>query len=225
MPPSLERLQITSSLVVAIRPAKEGIIASSWRISNDGPTLRRREASVASDGRDARPRNIVSFIFLARWPFSRIVPNLEARSLPQLDFEFLPSLDLMILYQTERTPTDAEWDTYLAAIKGPSKANLLRCLVITEGGHPTQAQRERMTRIVDSKRTRVAVISPAATVRFVVSVLALVNRDIKAFSPKEYHAACSHIGLARVEHETVEVVVGRLRQKLMSKLPVSLPPP
>jgi len=141
---------------------------------------------------------------------------------PQLDFEFLPGLDLMILYQTEGTPTDAEWDTYLAAIKGPSKANLLRCLVITEGGHPTQAQRERMTRIVDSKRTRVAVISPAATVRFVVSVLALVNRDIKAFSPKEYHAACSHIGLARVEHESVEVVVGRLRQKLMSsKLPMS----
>jgi hypothetical protein len=153
------------------------------------------------------------------------VPNLEGRSLPQLDFEFLPSLDLMILYQTKRTPTDAEWDTYLAAIEGPSKTNLLRCLVITEGGHPTQAQRERMTGIVDSKRTRTAVISPATAVRFVVSVLALVNRDIKAFSPKEYHAACSHIGLARAEHANVEVVVGRLRRKLMSTPPVSLPRP
>jgi len=57
----------------------------------------------------------------------------EATSLPSLVFEFLTDLRLMVSYQLEKVPLDAEWDTYLAAIKG---ANTPRSIVITEGGYP-----------------------------------------------------------------------------------------
>src|SRR5580658_9311367 len=40
------RLQVISSLLVAIRPANAERIDSSWRISKVGPRLRRRDARV-----------------------------------------------------------------------------------------------------------------------------------------------------------------------------------
>ena len=153
-------------------------------------------------------------VFAARDRSPSIVLHTEANSLPSLDFEFLGGLHLMVLYQLQKTPTDVEWDAYLAALAGPSKANQLRCIVITEGAAPTRAQRERMIATVEGKPTRVAVISPATSVRFVVSVLALVNRDIRSFSPREFDAAFSHVGLAPTEHASVKVAIDRLHQRL-----------
>jgi hypothetical protein len=141
----------------------------------------------------------------------------EATSLPSLVFEFLTDLRLMVSYQLDKVPLDAEWDTYLAAIKG---ANTPRSIVITEGGYPSQAQRERIIAVANGKQARVAVISPATTVRFGVSALALFNREIKGFSPKEYRAAFFHVGLAHTECASVVAAIERLRQKLKSTRPV-----
>jgi hypothetical protein len=159
---------------------------------------------------------VFPLVFVACDRSSSIVLNTEASSLPSLEFEFLAGLHLMILHQLEKSATDAEWDTYLAALAGPSKANRLRCIVITDGASPTRAQRERMVATVEGKPTRVAVISPATAVRFVVSVLALVNRDIRSFSPKEYDAAFSHVGLAPTEYASVKVAIERVHQRLAS---------
>jgi hypothetical protein len=142
-----------------------------------------------------------------------IVRTLESTSLPSLASEFLADLGLMISYQLGPVPLDAEWDAYLAAI---TRANFPRCIVITEGGYPSQAQRERLIVATKGKIVRVAVISPAITVRFVVSVLALVNREIKGFSAHESHAAFVHVGLSQMECASAEAAVERLRQKLKS---------
>jgi hypothetical protein len=144
------------------------------------------------------------------------VLNAEVSSSPSLEFEFLAGLHLMIVCQQEKASTDAEWDVYLAALAGPSRANRLRCIVVTDGAHPTRAQRERMSATVEGKPTRVAVISPATGMRFVVSVFALVNRNIRSFSPDEYDAAFSHVGLAPTEYASVRVAIERVHQKLMS---------
>jgi hypothetical protein len=145
-----------------------------------------------------------------------VVRNTEASSSPSLEFEFLAGLDLMIVCQQEKASTDAEWDVYLAALAGPSRANRLRCIVITDGAHPTRAQRERMSATVEGKPTRVAVISSATSIRFVVSVFALVNRNIRSFSPDEYDSAFSHVGLAPTDYASVRVAIQRVSQKLMS---------
>jgi hypothetical protein len=141
--------------------------------------------------------------------------------LPNLDFEFLPSLNLMVVVQLEKTPTDAEWDAYLAALMGVSRGGSLpRCIVITGGAYPDHGQRERLIALTKGKPSRVAVISPATTVRFAASVLALINRNVKSYSPKEHDAAFSHVGLARADRAIVEACIERLRRELTSTPPV-----
>jgi hypothetical protein len=137
-----------------------------------------------------------------------------ARSAPGQAFELLPALHLMILYMLETASSDEEWDAYLAAMVGPSKGERFRCIVVTDGGFPTRAQQARLIAVMSGKQVRVAVISPAIALRFVVSALLLVNRGIKAYSPKESGAAFSHIGLAPGEWASAKMAIERLRRRL-----------
>ena len=82
----------------------------------------------------------------------------EASPLPNFVFTFLPHLYLLISYQLERVATDAEWDDYLAtmATAMQSGQGQSRCLVITEGAHPTRAQQAQLMALVKGKPGRVA---------------------------------------------------------------------
>jgi hypothetical protein len=140
----------------------------------------------------------------------------DAPASPNMGFEFLPKLDLMVLVQLEKSPTDAEWDAYLQAIAEPLRRNLLRCVVITEGASPTREQQGRMNALMKGQLVLVAVVSPSTGVRFVVSVLALVNRAIKSYSPRDYEAAFSHLGLAVAERVSVAESIDRVRLRLIS---------
>jgi hypothetical protein len=144
----------------------------------------------------------------------RIVPNPEESPLPNLVFEYQPHLYLMISHQLEIAATDAEWDGYLAAMVGPLQSAHFRSIVVSEGAHPTRMQQEGMTSLMRAKPARVAVLSSASGVRFVVSMLALMNRNVKAFAPEEYEAAFTHVGLAPAEHDGVAGVIERLRERL-----------
>jgi hypothetical protein len=130
-------------------------------------------------------------------------------------FEFLSKLDLMVLVQVDQSPTDAEWDIYLHAIAEPLRRNVLRCVVVTAGAYPTRAQQGRMIELARGKVIPVAVVSPATSVRFAVSVLALVNRAIKSYSPKDYDGALTHVGLAAAEWAGVVETIDRLRLQLI----------
>jgi hypothetical protein len=144
----------------------------------------------------------------------RIVSTPEESPLPNLVFEYQPHLYLMISYQLEIAATDAEWDGYLAAVAGPLQSGGLRTIVVSEGAHPSRSQQARMAALVRGRPSRVAVLSPASGMRFVVSVFALVNRNVKAYAPKEYEAAFTHVGLAPAEHAGVVKVIERLRERL-----------
>jgi hypothetical protein len=120
----------------------------------------------------------------------------------------------MISYLREIAATDAEWDGYLAALAGPLQSGRLCCIVVSEGAHPTRSQEARMTDLLRGKPARVAVLSSASGVRFAVSVFALTNRNVKAYAPKAYEAAFTHLGLAPAEHAGVVRVIERLRERL-----------
>jgi hypothetical protein len=154
----------------------------------------------------------LSLLALATVP-SGIVPP-DVIQLPNMVFTFLPDLHLLVSYQLKTTATDAEWDGYLATMARALRSARFRSLVVTEGAHPTRAQQALMTALVKGKPSRVAVLSSASGVRFVVSVFALLNRNVKAYSPKDYESAFSHLDLAPVERKGVVVVIDRLREKL-----------
>jgi hypothetical protein len=140
----------------------------------------------------------------------------QAESPPSQAFEFLPELDLVVLYRTG-PPSDAEWDAYVAAITDPSRATLPRCIVITEGGYPTHAQQARRVALARGRPSpRIAVISPAIAIGFVVSAFALNFKGMKTYSPAEHGEAFAHVDLAPLEWPGVEVVIERLRLTLAS---------
>ena len=78
------------------------------------------------------------------------------------------------------------------------------------------AQQARLIALVKGRPHRVAVISSAVALRFVVSALALVNKAVKAFSPAEDAEAFAHVGVAASEWANVRAVIEGLRTKLDS---------
>ena len=148
-------------------------------------------------------------------PRAAVVPlPVESKPARTQDFEFLAELELIILYQTDKTPLDDEWDTYLAALQGAAKAERFRSIVVTDGGYPSRAQRARMMSKTRERPTRVAVISSAASVRFVVSAIALINPNIKAYSAKEYPGAFEHLQLSPAQGAVVLASIEKLARKL-----------
>jgi hypothetical protein len=78
-----------------------------------------------------------------------------------------------------------------------------------------------MTALLQGKPVRMAVLSSASAVRFVVSMFALMNRDFKAYSPSEAEAAFTHLGLTAAERFGLPRVIERLREKLEPPEPLT----
>src|SRR5450432_244127 len=102
-----------------------------------------------------------------------------------LAFRFISST-LLILRENAETPRDEDWDAFLAVL-ARNRANFtkLRILVITDGGGPNVAQRRRLQDALGGQPVRVAVVTGRTAVRFIVSSIALLNRQIATFAPDE----------------------------------------
>ncbi|HEY4014467.1 MAG TPA: hypothetical protein VGM06_14095 [Polyangiaceae bacterium] len=134
---------------------------------------------------------------------------------PTLVYEWVSDLELLVSCQGVESPTDAEWDGYLACVAVMRKTEAGRSLVMTRGGRPSREQQARLMVVTDGVPARVAVISPAGALRFIVSILALVNPHIESFHPSQQAAAFEHIGLSPEHHDRVHRVVERLQKKLL----------
>jgi hypothetical protein len=148
------------------------------------------------------------------------VPYWSSRSLLQgalsnLGFRYLPELHLLISYQGVTDPSDAEWDAYLTQMrKALSESKHFRSLVVTDGARPSRSQQRRMTTVVEGRCPRVAVVSSSATLRFVVSILALLNRRIQCFDSTQHKAALNYLGLVTSDQLLVEATIERLRRQV-----------
>jgi hypothetical protein len=134
---------------------------------------------------------------------------------PGLVYELASDLELLVSYQGVEMPTDEEWDGYLACVALSSKtAESPRGLVFTDGGRPSREQQLRLTAATDGRLARVAVVSRAGALRFIVSIMALANPHIKSFSPSQKAAAFAHLGLLPEQHDRVHRIAERLQRKL-----------
>lgn len=145
---------------------------------------------------------------------------MEQRTSSNLVFEIPEGLSLVVSYQNATNPTDSEWDGWIAAVDAlRAEASRFRLLAITEGGHPSRSQVERLQAAAARSRPLTAIVSPSASLRFVASTLLLFNPSIRCFSPAQFHRAFEHIGLGLTEDgAVVEAAVGRLRQRLVTPL-------
>jgi hypothetical protein len=132
-----------------------------------------------------------------------------------LAFEAMPDLHLMITCQDVNNPTEAEWDAYLLGLKSlMALQHPFRILVVTEGGHPSRKQQQAGIATTEAVRMKIAIVSPAPGLRFVVAMIALINPDTKCFLPSQRSAAFSHIKLAPGDVSRVLAIIARLQQTL-----------
>lgn len=136
-------------------------------------------------------------------------------------FEVVTEAHLIVSSQLGGVPTDREWDNWLA-----STTNLLyrfkecRLLVLSERGHPTGDQVERLRATGQSMREsgygypQTAIISSSTALRFFVNALMCINPTIRCFSPADRQKAFEHLGLTRTECEKAAIVMDRLRERL-----------
>jgi hypothetical protein len=134
----------------------------------------------------------------------------EALPKKSLAFRFASNV-LLVLRENAYTPTDTDWDDFLRVLV-ENRANFakLRILVRTEGGGPNVAQRKRLQTALDGRPIRVAVVTNSLPVRFLVSSIALLNREIRSFANDEIASAYEHLGLSPAEQRLAERVLAEL---------------
>ena len=118
--------------------------------------------------------------------------------------------DTFVLLHTKAPPADQDWDRYMDAFRACDDLGSMRVLAFTEGGGPTTAQRRTMNAITAGQALRVAVVSDAAAVRFIVSTLALFHPEIRTFGVGSVDAALEHIGLGGAHEREVRRTLERL---------------
>jgi hypothetical protein len=132
----------------------------------------------------------------------------------ELVFEVIKELRLLISCQAKCNPTDEEWDQWLAAAGSLQREGKgFRLFVLTDGGHPTKYQIERL-RKENQTNPRTSIISPSASVRLLAGALTFANPSIRCYAPSDLDRALEHVGLTRGDRQRVTEVIERLQVRL-----------
>jgi hypothetical protein len=118
----------------------------------------------------------------------------------------------LVAYGTA-SPSETEWANYLAEIErhGPER---IAQLIVTNGGEPTPDQRRRLDDVIAGHVVPVAVVSPSAFQRGIVTALSWFNRRSKAFAPSELREAIAWLEIPATRTELIEREIIRLRAEL-----------
>jgi hypothetical protein len=104
---------------------------------------------------------------------------------------------ILLLLQGPWQPTDQEWDECLDILR--PFVSIAKALVVTAGGGPTPAQRERLSAVIGKCPLRAAVVTDSIKVHFIVSTVALFIRRIRSFGSAKLGDAFLHLDLTSAE--------------------------
>lgn len=129
-----------------------------------------------------------------------------------LEFRTVGS-SMIVLRENKSTPRDEDWDAFLHCLaSNRDNSARIKILVMTDGGGPNQEQRKRLEVALGGRVFRVAVVTESMKVRFIVSSIALLNREIRTFTPREIGEAYRHLDMNAIEqrqaHEAVREMNG-----------------
>ena len=124
---------------------------------------------------------------------------------------------MIVSCQTRFNPSDLEWDRWMTAASVLARqVGDFRLLVVTDGGHPTRAQLERLKRLKDRKEPPTAIVSASVALRFMGAALTFVNSTIRCFAPTQLDDAFEHIRLAPADRSLARASVERLRREMLA---------
>ncbi len=132
---------------------------------------------------------------------------------PSFAFEVVRDLELLVSYQGRGNPSDAEWERYVEVLARLHQVpNNYRYFTFSEGGHPSGSQQARVKAVVNGRTPAVAIVSSSIAIRFVGSVLALVNPKLRCFRPDQAEQAYAHIDVSAQNIPRLTSVIARLRE-------------
>ena len=122
---------------------------------------------------------------------------------------------LLVVCHGKKNPSEPEWQRFVSHVKSQQpRFDKLRTIIWTLGGGPTPTQRKALNAAMEGRPTRGAVVSAHPGIRFVVSALALMNRDLKTFAPDEIPDALLYLGLTGETRRYVLMTLERLRNQV-----------
>lgn len=124
--------------------------------------------------------------------------------------------DHVVLVHSARTPSDAEWDAYLA---GGARwlGDSVGLLVVSDGGGPTSTQRRALREVFVSNggaNTCTAVVSKSMVVRSILGAINLFAPGVRGFAPTALDAALTHILATPTQRPALLAEVERLQRTL-----------
>jgi hypothetical protein len=129
---------------------------------------------------------------------------------------FTAERDLLVLCHTSATPTDQEWETWLAREARHEHRGIL---IATEGGAPNSRQRARVAEATGGRgrvRPGVALLTDSAFIRSVMTAFAWIlgqQHPMKAFPRTAIDEAVVWLGV-KAEPARARAAVARLRAAL-----------
>ena len=91
---------------------------------------------------------------------------------------------IVLLLHDWEAPTAQEWSSVMEHVKDE-----MRAIAITDGGAPTRDQQLQLKRILAGGSAPTAVVTDMMRARFIISIIALFNSEIKAFSSAQWRDA------------------------------------
>jgi len=120
--------------------------------------------------------------------------------------------NVLILRENSLAPTEDDWAAFLRQLQAVRpRMNDMRAIVFTDGGGPSTDQRKRLSRVIGDAPIRTAVITDRASIRFLISSIALFNKTIRTFSWQEVRLAYSWLGLPSADQLAVQRALRDMR--------------
>jgi hypothetical protein len=129
--------------------------------------------------------------------------------------------EILVLYYTERDPSDPEWDAWIAQI---NRREHRAMLILTEGGAPNARQRAKMVRETDygaALRPPMALLTDSMLLRGMMTAFAWLYgkaQPLRAFPRRRVDEAVAFLGVP-VAPERVQAVLEVLSKKLSQRRP------
>jgi hypothetical protein len=118
---------------------------------------------------------------------------------------------LMFAVHNAQPPTDAEWARWVS-LGVEAQTNALRLFVETRGGGgPNAKQRRLLADNLQRFGMRCAIVTSSPIIRGIVTAVAWLNVDLRAFAPGDQEAALSYLQLTAAERDILEQTLSVLR--------------
>lgn len=121
---------------------------------------------------------------------------------------------LAITVHTAMSPTNHEWDAYLADIRGLGPLRDRKVVVVSFGGGPNGAQRRRLIDQLSGQSTRTVIFTDNAVMRGIGIAVSWFNRSLRVFGMEDRNKGYSYLGLSDDEVQKADATIQRLSEAL-----------